>query len=188
MNLELKRSYPLLVAGLIPTVLLSVAGRVIGFVRYLLLGFRKQRKPTLLTIGFSHYCDKVRWALELIRGYDFEERPYLPLFHIPAVLLYTGGKKTMTPTLLTHDGRPHTNSTDILHHLQQSYPETASFLYPPAQQKDIEEFEKLCDHKLGPNARILAYAHIFSSRVSSHFVSCIRVNLSPPPLSVSPSL
>ena len=165
MNLQLKRSYPLLVVGLLPTVLLSVAGRAIGYTRYLLLGFLKQRKPTLLTIGFSHYCDKVRWALELISGYDFEERPYLPLLHMPMLLLYTGGKNTMTPTLLTEDGRPHANSTDILHYLQQSHPETASFLYPLSQQKDIEEFEKLCDDKLGPNARILAYAHVFSSRV-----------------------
>lgn len=182
MSLDLKRRYPLLVAGLVPTVLLSVAGRIIGLGRRLLFGFRKQRIPTLFTIGFSHYCDKVRWALELISGYDFEERPYLPLVHIPMVLAHTGGKNTMTPTLVTQDGRPHTNSTDILHYLQQSHPETASFLYPPAQQKDIEEFEKLCDDKLGPNARILAYGHIFSSRVSlSCCSSSAHVPSSPPP-------
>lgn len=173
MSLDLKRSYPLLVVGLVPTILLSVAGRITGLVRRLLFGFRKQRKPTLLTIGYSHYCDKIRWALELISGYDFEERPFLSILHMPMVLTLTGGRNTMTPTLVTQDGRLHTNSTDILHFLQQSHPETASFLYPPAQQKDIEEFEKLCDDKLGPNARILAYGHIFSSRVNHSFCQLI---------------
>eukprot|EP00731_Ephydatia_muelleri_P022649 Em0015g232a len=182
MSLDLKRRYPLLVAGLVPTVLLSVAGRIIGLGRRLLFGFRKQRIPTLFTIGFSHYCDKVRWALELISGYDFEERPYLPLVHIPMVLAHTGGKNTMTPTLVTQDGRPHTNSTDILHYLQQSHPETASFLYPPAQQKDIEEFEKLCDDKLGPNARILAYGHIFSSRRGAALVASMVLPFTSPGL------
>lgn len=171
MSLDLKRSYPLLVVGLVPTILLSVAGRITGLVRRLLFGFRKQRKPTLLTIGYSHYCDKIRWALELISGYDFEERPFLSILHMPMVLTLTGGRNTMTPTLVTQDGRLHTNSTDILHFLQQSHPETASFLYPPAQQKDIEEFEKLCDDKLGPNARILAYGHIFSSRRGADIVA-----------------
>lgn len=185
MSLNLKRSYPLLVVGLVPTVLLSVSARILGALRYLLFGFRKQEKPILLTIGFSHYCDKVRWALELINGYDFEERPYLPLFHIPVLLMYTGGKRTMTPTLVTQDGRPHSNSSDIFHYLQQNHPETASFLYPPSQKTDIEEFEKLCDDKLGPNARILAYAHIFSSQHEASLVASVVMHFTSPGLVLS---
>eukprot|EP00731_Ephydatia_muelleri_P022633 Em0015g216a len=153
MSLDLKRRYPLLVAGLVPTVLLSVAGRIIGLGRRLLFGFRKQRIPTLFTIGFSHYCDKVRWALELISGYDFEERPYLPLVHIPMVLAHTG----VIPKLLH------------------------SSILPP-QQKDIEEFEKLCDDKLGPNARILAYGHIFSSRRGAALVASMVLPFTSPGL------
>jgi hypothetical protein len=35
-------------------------------------------------ISFSHYCDKARWALRLLR-IPYKEVNYLPLAHMPAM-------------------------------------------------------------------------------------------------------
>ena len=37
--------------------------------------------PTLITISFSHYCEKARWALDRC-GIEFRERANLPLFAV----------------------------------------------------------------------------------------------------------
>jgi len=39
----------------------------------------------LITIPFSHYCEKARWALELC-GIAYEEDGHLPVFHYAATL------------------------------------------------------------------------------------------------------
>ena len=38
---------------------------------------------TLVTIPFSHFCEKARWALELC-GVPYEEDGHLPMFHYVA--------------------------------------------------------------------------------------------------------
>lgn len=38
------------------------------------------RRPVLITIPISHYCEKARWALDRA-GIDYDERRYLPAIH-----------------------------------------------------------------------------------------------------------
>jgi len=45
---------------------------------------RSIRKPHLVTIPYSHYCEVSRWALEHA-GIEFEEVPYVPGYHAKAV-------------------------------------------------------------------------------------------------------
>src|SRR4051812_1964097 len=64
----------------------------------------------LITIRFSHYCEKARWALDH-SGIDYEERSHLPLFAwFPAL---AGGRKRTVPVLVG-DGERLSDSTDIL--------------------------------------------------------------------------
>ena len=76
----------------------------------------------LITLVFSHYNDKARWALELA-GLPFVERPYLPGFSSLAVAMATGGRggradrvssRFSTPVLRTEEGEVLSDSTDIL--------------------------------------------------------------------------
>ncbi len=57
--------------------------------------------PRLVTISFSHYCDKARWALDHA-GLAYREEAHLPGFHAPAVAR-AGGTRT-TPVLVTDEG------------------------------------------------------------------------------------
>lgn len=44
----------------------------------------------LVTIAFSHYCEKARWALDLSPWRDvYVEDAHMPAFHIPAVAAYS---------------------------------------------------------------------------------------------------
>ena len=111
----------------------------------------------LVTIPFSHYCEKARWALDRA-GLLYEERAHLPIAHyLPARL--AGGGKTV-PVLKTPD-RTLGDSTDILHWVDARLPEPKR-LFPddPGLQAEVIRWEGLFDDKLGPAARRWAYGHL----------------------------
>jgi len=58
--------------------------------------------PTLVTIPFSHYCEKARWALDYT-GYDYVEEGHVPVLHRIAVKLATS-PCTSVPVLVTRGG------------------------------------------------------------------------------------
>src|SRR6266850_4044034 len=75
----------------------------------------------LVTLVFSHYNEKARWALDYC-GVEHEERAYLPGFSQLGVMLATRGRggradhvssRWSTPVLITDDGDRLCDSTDI---------------------------------------------------------------------------
>ena len=115
----------------------------------------------LITIAPSHYCDKVRLALELAQ-LDYVEQAHLPVFHAPFVRRASGTRTT--PVLITPEGAL-TDSTQILKHLQtlaasawRPYPEDGP------RRAEVERLEDLFDERLGPATRRLAYAHLLPDR------------------------
>lgn len=110
--------------------------------------------PRLITISWSHFCEKARWALER-SGIAFEERAHLAIFHYGAVLLSRGG--ISVPTLETDDGTIG-DSTDILKWIA-ARPQGA-WLYPAACAEDALAVEERCDEVLGVGARRIAYFHV----------------------------
>jgi glutathione S-transferase len=116
---------------------------------------------SLVTISFSHFCEKARWALD--RGeIPYRESPHAPLVH----LLFTvprGGRST--PLLVRPGARPITDSTDILHFVEASRPGS---LLPvdPAERAEVEALEDRFDRELGPHVRRLAYHRLFASGTS----------------------
>src|SRR6185436_9191869 len=78
-------------------------------------------KHRLVTLAFSHYNEKARWALDWC-GVDYEERRFLPGFSQLGVAVATrgrGGKadkvssRWSTPVLVTREGERLCDSTDI---------------------------------------------------------------------------
>ncbi len=118
-----------------------------------------QTKPfRLITIPISHYCEKVRWALDKLKLTYVEEK-HTPPFH----LLATGrvGGKT-TPVLVT-EAEVLIDSTDILRYLDSIAPINAK-LYPTDsnQRREVEELEDLFNLQLGPATRRWGYFHIMN--------------------------
>jgi len=125
----------------------------------------------LVTIAFSHYCEKARWALDRA-AIAYREERYVPVTHLLGTLR-RGGRST--PLLVLPDKRVLTDSTDILRHADRVRPGS---LFPedPELRREVEELEDLFDEELGPHARRLAYRVLLTSGES--FAPAIRASVS----------
>lgn len=114
----------------------------------------------LVTISFSHYCEKARWALDLA-GAAYREEGHLPLFHFLPVTLATRGAEDKsgdsvssalsTPVLITPSGQRICDSTRILEHVLKAHPER---LRVDSESLALEaKFSK----DLGPHTRRYGY-------------------------------
>ncbi|MEZ4394040.1 MAG: glutathione S-transferase N-terminal domain-containing protein [Polyangiales bacterium] len=109
----------------------------------------------LVTIPFSHYCEKARWALDRARV-DYVERPYLPLLHTPAAMRAGSGR---TVPVLVAEGRAVQDSTEILRWADARL-DGAARLFPDGDAREVERLEARFDEALGPAARRWAYRYM----------------------------
>jgi glutathione S-transferase len=111
----------------------------------------------LLTIGFSHYCEKARWALDLA-GLDYIEEDHAPLFHW-AANLRAGARRTV-PVLVTPRSTL-LESTDIVRYADETLADSQR-LYPgdPDQHREVEGWVARFDRSLGPATRRAIYSYI----------------------------
>ena len=115
----------------------------------------------LITLAFSHYNEKARWALDRY-AVPYREEPHMPFVCSLAVAVATRGRggtadrtssRYSTPVLIRNDGRILTDSTDIVRFA--AGPDDT--LFPNT------EVSELVDHygdQLGPYTRLLAYWHL----------------------------
>src|SRR4051812_17793795 len=109
--------------------------------------------PRLVTISFSHYCEKGRWALDRA-GIDYVEEAHLPLFAwLPAL---RAGRGRTVPCLTTDEGAIN-DSTDILRWCDRHGGAPPLF---PAGAAEVAELEERLDVRFGPHSRRIAYGHI----------------------------
>jgi glutathione S-transferase len=127
----------------------------------------REAEAVLVTIAFSHYCEKARWALDRA-GVAYREEPYVPVIHLFGTVR-RGGRST--PLLVRSDGKVLTDSTDILHHADAQRPAS---LYPADRgvREQVDALEDLFDEDLGPHTRRMAYHSLLRSGVS--FAPTIR--------------
>jgi glutathione S-transferase len=111
----------------------------------------------LVTITFSHYCDKARWALDRA-GIPFEEDGHLPVF--AWIAAYRAARSKTVPILV--DGATVLrDSTDIVAWADAQSP---GCLLPtdPAERADALALEDTFDRDLGPATRRWAYSQMLA--------------------------
>jgi glutathione S-transferase len=113
----------------------------------------------LVTVPFSHYCEKARWALDHA-GIPFVEEGHVPLFHWRATRAAGGGRTV--PVLVADDG-VYADSTDILRFCDRRAPAERR-LYPPGVAEVVAALEERFDEELGPHVRRVAYRHVLPER------------------------
>lgn len=123
------------------------------------------RKHRLVTLVFSHYNEKARWALDDC-GIDYEEHRLMPGFSQLGVMIATRGRggqadnvstRFSTPVLITREGEHLCDSTDIARWASK---QAGDRLFPN------EEVSALVDHysrSYGAHTRRAAYWHVFRS-------------------------
>jgi glutathione S-transferase len=109
----------------------------------------------LITIPFSHYCEKARWALDRC-GAAYEEEGHLPLFHMLPARRAGGGR---TVPILVDGKTVVADSTPIIAWADDKRP---GALYPgnDADASDALALEEDFDTHLGPATRRWAYAQL----------------------------
>lgn len=124
----------LLVAPVLVAVLLRLAGgrRVVGGLHAWSIEVAERmlgRAMRLVTIAFSHYCEKARWGLEHF-GVEYRDLRTLPMFHFFGVMgatAFRGGRRDRastrwsTPVLITGEGTRVHDSAEILVYLSDRY-------------------------------------------------------------------
>ena len=108
--------------------------------------------PRLVTIPFSHYCEKARWALDRA-GVAYREEPHLPLFHYTGSFRAGGGRTV--PVLVTGEGVL-ADSTHIVAWADHQRP--GSLL--PESPAEALALEDDFDRQLGPATRRWGYFHL----------------------------
>jgi len=117
---------------------------------------------TLVTIPFSHFCEKARWALDHA-GVSYDEEGHVPGLHRIAVKR-TGSPRTSVPVLVTNE-RVLADSTDILGYANASAPpEKALFPAAAKARAEVEALENELDEGLGPHIRRVLYFYLLPRR------------------------
>jgi len=115
-------------------------------------------KPArLVTIRFSHYCDKARWALER-KHVPFTEVSHVPLVSSLAAL--SAGDKRTVPVLVTAEGT-FCESQDIVAYADRVG--TGPTLFPAEHATDIAALCNLFDTRVGPASRRIAYLYLLDA-------------------------
>jgi len=109
----------------------------------------------LITIPFSHYCEKARWALDAA-GVDYREEPHPPLAHLPATRA-VGGRSV---PVLVHGEHVFRDSTDIVRHADDLAPPDRHLFPAEAEARTrVLAIEDELDETLGVDARLISYWH-----------------------------
>jgi len=148
---------------------------------------------TLVSIPFSHFNERARWALDLA-GVAYRTVRVLPFFNLPVVALYQWwyrfqGKRDSvssplsTPLLVGRAPRlPTVVIGDSAEMIALADRERKLALCPPAQADAIRDFERACHNDLAPAARVLAYHFLLpswslSGRLMFHNAGVLQASL-----------
>jgi glutathione S-transferase len=128
--------------------------------------FSVSSRHRLISICFSHYVERARWALERF-GVDFQEEAHMPFLHTPAVWRVHRGRagrpdrastRLSTPVLVTPAGQVIADSRGILEYVDAEFAPSGARLYPDVA---LREEEQRWHDRLATHSRRLAYDACF---------------------------
>jgi len=110
----------------------------------------------LYQFAISHYCEKVRWALDY-KGLNYETVNLLPGQHVKTIRKLTGQASSVP--VLEHDGQVVQGSAAILDYLDQTFPEHSLTPNDPELREQALAWERRLDEEAGPAIRCYSYHH-----------------------------
>jgi len=114
----------------------------------------------LYQFAISHYCEKVRWAL------DYKKINYKPVNLIPGPHLFTirrlAGKSSVP--VIDDNGMRIQDSTDIITYLDKKYPQKPLTPQDGDLKKEAINLEEYCDQEIGVHLRRYLYNTLLHDR------------------------
>lgn len=109
---------------------------------------------TLYQFPISHYCEKVRWALDY-KGLDWTCKNLLLGPHIPQARKLSG--KTTVP-ILQHNKKIVRDSSKIISYLDENFPEKSLTPVQDDLKQEALEWERYLDKEVGIHLRRYVYS------------------------------
>lgn len=113
----------------------------------------------LYQFPISHYCEKIRWAMDY-KGLDYTLKNLFPGLHLRTTKKMA--PKTYVPILIDQ-GEQLQNSHVILNYLDEKYPDKSLSPKDPELLKKALEWEKYCDTEIGVHVRRFGYHYLLSA-------------------------
>lgn len=104
----------------------------------------------------SHFCEKVRWALDY-KGLHYEVQDLLPGRHVRTIRSLAGSSSV---PLLIDNGLKIQGSAEIIDYLEQQYPQHRLTPVSSKYQAIAREWEQRLDDETGPDVRLLCYHYL----------------------------
>ncbi|MFK7816424.1 MAG: glutathione S-transferase family protein [Gammaproteobacteria bacterium] len=107
----------------------------------------------LYQFPISHYCEKVRWALEY-KNIEYKKVNLLPGLHAKKA------KKLCSSTslpILVHDKNALNESSEIISYLDHIFPYKTLTPTDPQLKQEALQWEQFADTQLGPDVRRICY-------------------------------
>jgi glutathione S-transferase len=127
----------------------------------------------LVTIPFSHFCEKARWSLDHARV-PYVEEGHAPIFHMAAVRR-AGGRRSV-PVLVLENGGGVLDDSPLIVRWADARATSDRKLLPPdgPARDDALALERRLDVDFAPHVRRLAYFHLLADRPLSRRVMGLR--------------
>ncbi len=110
----------------------------------------------LYQFPISHYCEKIRWAMDH-KGLDYKLKNLFPGPH--AFTAKKMAKRSSLPIL--NDGGTYVqNSNEILTYLDNQYPDKSLTPKDPVLLESALEWERYCDKEVGIHLRRFSYYYL----------------------------
>lgn len=111
----------------------------------------------LYQFAISHYCEKVRWALDY-KGINHETVNLLPGQHIKTIRRLTGRDSSVP--VIDHDGQTVQGSARILDYLDETFADHPLTPDDPVEREQALAWERRLDEEAGPAIRCYSYHHL----------------------------
>jgi len=111
---------------------------------------------TLYQFPISHYCEKIRWAL------DYKKLKYTTKNLLPGFHRFTTKKlvsNSMLP-ILVHDNKVVQNSSDIIDYLDETFPQLPLTPQQEKLKQEALDWEKYVDKEIGLHVRRFCYSYL----------------------------
>lgn len=138
---------------------------------------KRHKHIRLITIGPSHYCEKVRWALDMLddNHHDmscpiyYTEDAHPPVFQSLSSLQASRGQASMVPMVVYRADTESGNGKEeeeVMHDSKQIVRHFCPFLYPASQAKEIRKLEDYFGSQIGATARCYTYSLMLHPKYS----------------------
>ena len=114
-------------------------------------------RPVLYQFPISHYCEKIRWALDY-KGIQYSRVSLIPGLHMKSIRRIA--PSTSVP-VLRDKGQVIQGSSAIIDYLDKHYPEHSLTPEDPALRQQAQEWERRLD-RLGEDIRLWCYHYLLA--------------------------